>query len=110
MIDVFLSYAHGDDEPFVKRLYENLVAHGLTVWWDQVSMSSRALTFLQEVRDAIDSAGRLCGHRWVITSWITPITISFHLRFNHYRARVCLDADAAEATASAERGERRWLN
>lgn len=37
MADVFLSYAHGD-EPFVKRLCEDLVAHGFTVWWDRVSI------------------------------------------------------------------------
>ena len=59
MTDVFISYARADDEPFVKRLYEDLTAHGFEVWWDRVSMPSRALTFLQEIRDAIDSADRL---------------------------------------------------
>ena len=56
---IFISYARADDEPFVKRLYEGLVAHGFEVWWDRVSMPSRALTFLQEIRDAIDQADRL---------------------------------------------------
>src|SRR5262245_26154759 len=59
MTDIFLSYARGDDQPFVKRLYEDLIAHGFTVWWDRVAMPNRALTFLQEIRDAIDNATRL---------------------------------------------------
>jgi hypothetical protein len=57
--DVFLSYARGDDEPFVKRLYADLAAHGVRVWWDRVSMPSRSLTFTQEIRDAIDASARL---------------------------------------------------
>jgi WD40 repeat protein len=56
---VFISYARSDDEPFVKQLYHDLVAAGHMVWWDRVSMPSRALTFLQEIRDAIDEAGRV---------------------------------------------------
>ena len=56
---VFISYARSDDEPFVKQLYHDLVAAGHRVWWDRVSMPSRALTFLQEIRDAIDEAGRV---------------------------------------------------
>ncbi|HMS83578.1 MAG TPA: NB-ARC domain-containing protein [Nitrospira sp.] len=59
MSDVFLSYARGDDEAFVKRLYKDLTSRGVAVWWDRVSMPSRALTFLQEIRDAVDKAGRL---------------------------------------------------
>ncbi|MDD1745083.1 MAG: toll/interleukin-1 receptor domain-containing protein [Candidatus Methanoperedens sp.] len=46
MTGIFLSYARGDDEPFVRRLYEDLTAHGFDVWWDRISMPSRALTFL----------------------------------------------------------------
>ncbi len=56
---LFISYARADDEPFVKRLYDDLIRHGFAVWWDRVSMPSRALTFLQEIRDAIDGADRL---------------------------------------------------
>jgi hypothetical protein len=59
MSDVFLSYARGDDEAFVKRLHKDLTSRGFDVWWDRVSMPSRALTFLQEVRDAVDKASRL---------------------------------------------------
>jgi len=58
-IDVFLSYARGDDEPFVKRLYEFLISHKFGVWWDRTSMPSRGLKFTQEIRDAIQGAGRL---------------------------------------------------
>jgi hypothetical protein len=56
---LFLSYARADDEPFVKRLYHDLSKHGFEVWWDRESMPSRALTFLHEIRDAIDGADRL---------------------------------------------------
>lgn len=56
--NVFLSYARNDDEPFVSRLVSDLKAHGFDVWWDRVSMSARGRTFLYEIRDAIDLAGR----------------------------------------------------
>jgi tetratricopeptide (TPR) repeat protein len=55
---VFLSYARNDDEPFVQRLYRDLTACGLDIWWDRVSMPSRGLTFLQEIRDAINARER----------------------------------------------------
>jgi hypothetical protein len=32
MTSVFLSYARADDEPFVRRLCEDLTAAGFTVW------------------------------------------------------------------------------
>ncbi len=50
---VFLSYGRGDDEPFVKRLYADLITNGFTVWFDRVSLPSRQLTFHQEIKDAI---------------------------------------------------------
>ncbi len=59
MSTIFLSYARGDDEPFAKRLYDDLTARGFDVWWDRVSMPGRALTFLQEIRDAITARDRL---------------------------------------------------
>ncbi|RNC70124.1 MAG: toll/interleukin-1 receptor domain-containing protein [Desulfuromonadales bacterium] len=59
MTDIFLSYGREDDEPFVKRLYEDLNCRGFSVWWDRVNMPSRALTFLQEIRDAVEASGRL---------------------------------------------------
>jgi WD40 repeat protein len=58
MTSIFLSYARIDDEPFVKRLYEDLTAHGFDVWWDRVSMPARGLTFLHEIRNAIDARER----------------------------------------------------
>jgi TIR domain len=54
----FLSYARGDDEPFVRRLYEDLTAKGFEVWFDRVS-PSRLLTFYQEIRDAVAARDRL---------------------------------------------------
>ena len=58
-IRVFLSYARADDEPFVKRLYEYLTAHGFEVWWDREKMPSRGLSFLPEIRDAVAGSDRL---------------------------------------------------
>jgi WD40 repeat protein len=59
MGSLFLSYARGDDEAFVKRLYDALTARGFEVWWDRVSMPSRGLTFPKEIADAIASADRV---------------------------------------------------
>ena len=32
---VFLSYARGDDEPFVRRLHDDLTAAGFQIWFDK---------------------------------------------------------------------------
>jgi hypothetical protein len=56
---LFLSYARADDSGFVSRLYDDLIQLGYEVWWDKMSMPSRALKFLQEIRDAIDDTDRL---------------------------------------------------
>lgn len=56
---IFLSYARKDDQDFVQRLYHDLNRLGFDVWWDLVSMPSRDLTFLQEIRDAINRVDRL---------------------------------------------------
>jgi WD40 repeat protein len=56
---IFISYARDDDEAFVTRLRENLIANGKAVWWDRASMESRGRTFLAEIRAAIESAERL---------------------------------------------------
>jgi hypothetical protein len=50
---VFLSYARGDDEPFVHRLNRDLRARGFQVWFDRADLPSRGLTFHAEIRDAI---------------------------------------------------------
>jgi hypothetical protein len=39
---IFLSYARDDDEPFVKRLHDDLTKAGFDVWFDRVSMPSRS--------------------------------------------------------------------
>ncbi|MFX1478033.1 MAG: NB-ARC domain-containing protein [Promethearchaeota archaeon] len=57
--DLFISYCRRDDEEFVRCIYEDLTEKGFKVWWDRESMPSRALTFLQEIRDAIDDSCRL---------------------------------------------------
>lgn len=53
MASLFLSYARGDDEPFVRRLHADLTREGFTVWSDRESLMSRGLTFHQEIKDAI---------------------------------------------------------
>jgi hypothetical protein len=55
----FISYARADDEPFVKKLYEDLTASGRKVWWDREKMESRGRVFLQEIRDAISESDRV---------------------------------------------------
>src|SRR5690349_21257407 len=52
---VFLSYARGDDEAFVKRLHRDLSAAGFTVWFDRKSLLSRGLAFHQEIKNAIST-------------------------------------------------------
>lgn len=50
---LFLCYARGDDEPFVKRLHDDLQCAGFRVWFDRESLLSRGLTYHQEIKDAI---------------------------------------------------------
>ena len=56
---IFISYARADDEPFVEQLHDDLTEHGFDIWWDRQTMQSRGLTFLQELRDAIEGSDRL---------------------------------------------------
>ena len=58
-IRIFISYARADDEDFVKQLYKDLIEGGFDIWWDRKAMNSRGLTFLQEIRDAIEGSDRL---------------------------------------------------
>lgn len=74
MTTIFLSYARGDDEPFVRRLYDDLKTHGFDVWFDRVSMPSRQLTFFQEIRDAIAAHDRLLlviGPKAITSDYVT---------------------------------------
>ena len=56
---LFISYAREDDEPFVEKLYQDLIARGFAVWWDRTAMQNRGRTFLQEIRDAIEKSDLL---------------------------------------------------
>lgn len=56
---VFLSYARGDDEAFVRRLHDDLESHGIDAWFDRTDMPQRPLTFHQEIEDAIRKRDRL---------------------------------------------------
>src|SRR5690606_10388495 len=42
-----------------RRLYNRLKNAGFDVWWDRENMPNRALTFLQEIRDAITNCDKL---------------------------------------------------
>src|SRR5579872_4249106 len=56
---LFVSYARTDDVRFVRQLHENLTNAEFEVWFDEVNMPSRQLTFLQEIRDIIATCDRL---------------------------------------------------
>lgn len=56
---IFISYARSDGDKFAKRLYESLKKLGFEDWWDQKTMESRGITFMQEIRDAITEVERL---------------------------------------------------
>jgi hypothetical protein len=76
----FLSYARDEDDPFVTRLHGDLRARNFDVWWDRVSMPARGLTFLHEIRDAIDTrepfllvlSPRATTSNYVIAEWQHP--------------------------------------
>lgn len=59
MSEIFLSYGRGDDEAYVRSLYGRLKDEGYDAWFDRDRMPSRALTFLQEIRDAVRASDRL---------------------------------------------------
>lgn len=72
MTTIFISYSR-EDEPFAKRLYQDLTRRGFQVWWDRVSMPSRALTFFHEIREAITYHDRLIlvvGPRAVTSDYV----------------------------------------
>jgi len=56
---IFLSYARGDDEAFVKRLHADLTEVGFSVWFDRNDLRSQGLTFHHEIRNAIAACDRL---------------------------------------------------
>jgi|GEM_PF-1039665 len=73
-IRLFISYARGDDEPFVHHLYSQLTGAGFSVWFDRVSMPSRQLSFLQEIRDEISLCDRVVlvvGPKTVRSEYVT---------------------------------------
>lgn len=72
-ISIFLSYARGDDEEFVRRLHNDLTKARFDVWFDRVSMPSRQLTFHQEIRDANAARGRVVfviGPRAAVSEYV----------------------------------------
>lgn len=69
---IFLSYSRADDqaEPFVERLYQELIAAGYAAWWDRINMPSRGNSFVKEIADAIAGSDRLlavCGPHYSLS-------------------------------------------
>ena len=52
---VFISFARKDDEPFAKKLHNDLTKRSFEIWWDSESLHSVQLTFHQQIKDAIRS-------------------------------------------------------
>jgi hypothetical protein len=86
---IFVSYARSDDEPFVKRLYSDLVKAGFDIWFDRVSMPARSLTFYQEIRDAIAARERLI--LVVGPNAITSDYVMQEWQFTYYAANKCVN-------------------
>lgn len=59
MTKLFLSYARGDDQPFVYRVHDDLTRAGFDTWVDKDDLRSRGLPFHQEIKDAIRERDRL---------------------------------------------------
>ncbi len=56
---LFLSYARSDDEPFVRRLYNDLRKHNFKPWYDREKMTIDGSPFTQAISDAIRASERL---------------------------------------------------
>jgi hypothetical protein len=93
MRTIFLSSARGDDEPFVRRLYDDLTVHGFDVWFDRVSMPSRQFTFFQEIRDASAARERLDSGEFRVRSCIATFDRrqSFLLAFSQLEKNMIHD-------------------
>ncbi len=88
-VRLFLSYARLDDELFVRKLYEGLIAAGFDVWFDRVSMPSRQLTFSAEIQAAISARDRLVlivGPAAVSSDYVTH-----EWRFAFHEALKCVN-------------------
>jgi len=55
---IFLSYAWGDDQPFVEQLRRDLIDAGFRVWRDVEDLPSRGNALRLELREALDGANR----------------------------------------------------
>ncbi len=89
-VRIFLSYARSDDEAFVRRLYDGLIAAGFKIWFDRVSMPSRQLSFSKEIEAAIASCDRLVlvvGPGAVFSDYVTH-----EWRFAFHKAVKCVNA------------------
>jgi WD40 repeat protein len=89
MNKIFMSYARGDDEAFARHLYEDLTKAGFDVWFDRISMPSRQLTFLQEIRDAIATCDRLLlvvGPKAMVSDYVKQ-----EWQFAYFAANKCVN-------------------
>lgn len=74
---VFISYAHGEDDAFIDKLYTDLKQKGIPLWLDHKEMRSQGQTFLQQMRDSVASLEHLVlvvspkavGSKYVRVEW-----------------------------------------
>jgi len=108
-VRLFLSYARGDDEPFVKRLYAELTQAGFKVWFDRVSLPSRQLTFHQEIKDAIlketDRLIYVAGPKAALSDYVRA-EWQFALECDHVVVTPILRLGDYEPTVSDSRSHR----
>ena len=119
MTSIFLSYSRDDDEPFVRRLRDDLIAAGFDVWFDRVNMPSRGPTFHQEIRDAIAQRDRVLlvvgpqavASEYVRQEWefayfvwnvviVTVFVLYRHPNSNIYKTDFAFTFDVAESSYS----------
>ncbi len=71
---VFLSYARADDEPFVRKLHNDLKTLGIDAWYDRENMTADGSPFTQAIGDAIRASQRvlfIVGPRSVASPYCT---------------------------------------
>jgi predicted ATPase len=56
---VFLSYGRGDDEAFVREMWQYLTDKGIFAWFDRENLPSRGEAFTNEIARGIEASERL---------------------------------------------------
>ena len=56
---LFISYAWKDDQPFVERIYNDLLMLGYDAWMDKMNMPSRGRSLPREVEEQLQARDRV---------------------------------------------------